>query len=108
MIVRFASAAVTETKLDGCVNHICKNVIPKYEGMPGFLMVWLLQRQFVAYVELVLLSIWKTEEEMNAFVASQPPDPILTGEGVIQMEARTYELSTSHVGYYTRSDPPGT
>ena len=71
-------------------------------------MVWLLQRQFVAYVELVLLSIWKTEEEMNAFVASQPPDPILTGEGVIQIEARTYELSTSRMGCYSRCDPPGT
>ena len=108
MIVRIASAAVSETKLDGCVNHIRENVMPKYEAMPGLLMVWLLQRQFVAYVELVLLSIWKTEEEMNTFVTSQPPDPILTGEGVIQIEARTYELSKSLVGHYSRCDPPGT
>jgi hypothetical protein len=90
---------------DRCLKHIKTEVIPSYEQAPGLVMVWVLERPFVAYVELVLLSVWKTAEEMSASREGRTADPVLGRAGFIQLEPRTYQLVTPWAGRYARADP---
>jgi hypothetical protein len=54
-----------------------ENEIPSYESAAGLISV--LPRPFVAYVEVMALSLWQSDEELTGFIESQP-DPHWTSE----------------------------
>ena len=93
MIVRVSSIAVPASKLDRYLEHVEENELPTYETAPGLISVWLLQRPFVAYVEVMTLSLWQSGEALTGFIESQPePIDLPNDYGVIHMEPHAYEL----------------
>jgi len=53
------------------LEHLEQFLIPRYEAASGLISVFLLQRPFVAYVELVTLSMWQSDEDMTRFLESR-------------------------------------
>lgn len=69
---------------------------PTYRAAEGFVSLCLLQSSFVAYVELLMISIWASEPAWNRFTASQlPVDGAERDHGIIRLGLRTYELLVS-------------
>lgn len=79
------------------LEHLEQFVIPRYEAAPGLISVLLLQRPFVAYAELVTLSMWQSDEDMTRFLESQAM-PVFPEEGVIQIEPHAFEIVLSRQG----------
>ena len=88
---------VPAPSLSRCLKHIEQFVIPRYEAAPGLISIWLMQRPFVAYVELATLSMWQSEQDMTRFLESQAM-PFCPGDGVIQLEPHAFEIVLSHPG----------
>jgi hypothetical protein len=65
----------------------------------GLIVVCLVQRSFVDYIELMTLSVWKTQEALDQFL--QRGTEIVVPEGsddTIQLEGHTYDLVAFHAG----------
>jgi heme-degrading monooxygenase HmoA len=69
----------------------------RFQAMRQLLVsVSLLQRSFVAYVEVMKVSIWRSEEALRRFAENRPFFADLKTEyGSIQLDPRTYELVVS-------------
>jgi hypothetical protein len=64
--------------------------IPRYESISGLISVSLLQRRLAAYVELMTISTWVSDEAMKPFVEEQRLGNC--PKNVIEFEGHTYEL----------------
>jgi hypothetical protein len=73
VIVRISSTTLLEASLNAYVEHVERNEIPSYVAASGLVSVWLLQRRFVACVEVMTLSLWRSEEALTQFVEKRPP-----------------------------------
>ena len=73
MIVRISSTAVLETSLNPHLEHVQRNDIPNYEAASGLVSVWLLERRFVAYVEVMTLSLWQSEGVLKELIQRRRP-----------------------------------
>jgi heme-degrading monooxygenase HmoA len=101
VIVRVSSIAVPESNLDKYLEHVKENELPGYEVAPGLISVWLLRRPFVAYVEVMILSLWQSDEALTGFIESQTePIGLRSDYGVIHMEPHAYELVVSREGRF--------
>lgn len=70
--------------------------IPAYKAAPGLHSVWLLERYFVGYVEVMAISLWRSETAMNGFLKDRPQIMAPENEyGEIRLEGRVYKLVTS-------------
>jgi len=99
VIVRISSTAVLEASLNAYVEHVERNEIPSYVAASGLVSVWLLQRRFVAYVEVMTLSLWRSEEALTQFVEKRPPlDSAQVEHHGIRLEPRLYNLVMSREG----------
>jgi heme-degrading monooxygenase HmoA len=66
-----------------------------YESAAGLVSVWLLRRPYVAYVEVMTVSLWKSTQALHQFMKSQVSEYRGGVDyGAVRMEARTYELAT--------------
>jgi heme-degrading monooxygenase HmoA len=96
MIVQISSVAVPQSVVSVQIENMRSRTIPTYQAAEGFVSLCLLQRPFVAYVELLMISIWESESALNRFTASQlPVDGAETGHDIIRLGVRTYELLVS-------------
>ena len=96
MIVRISSSVVPETNLGAYLAHVEGNEVALRASSPGLIAVWLLDRPFVAYVEVLVVSVWESEESMTDSMEKHPPmDEAKSDYGAIQLEARTYRLLAS-------------
>jgi heme-degrading monooxygenase HmoA len=99
VIVRISSNAVPETNIGAYLEYVERNELPLYESTPGLIKVWVLQRPFVAYTEVVVLSVWKSEEFMTGFVEKHPVlEEVKRDYGAIPLEARAYGFFASRDG----------
>jgi hypothetical protein len=99
VIVRILSCAVPEPNRDAYLEFVKRNELAFYESSPGLVAVWLLERSFVAYVEVLILSVWDSEKSMMGFVEKHSSlDEVKRGHGVIPMAAHSYRLSASLSG----------
>jgi hypothetical protein len=62
VIVRISSAVVPEHKATCYLEHVQAGEILSYEAAPGLISVSLLQRSLVAYVESMIISLWRSED----------------------------------------------
>jgi len=68
-------------------------VVPQYQNSPGLVSVSLLQRLVVGYVEVLILSIWRSQEALDRFTAHDSSgEDIRTRFGAIPMEPHSYEV----------------
>jgi heme-degrading monooxygenase HmoA len=105
VIAHIASAVVPESRLNVYEEQLRESEAPAYAGAPGLISVRWLHRRFVAYVELMTISTWQTEEALKLFLDSQPTlEDIRKNQGVIQLERRTYEIFMSLKGKHQDSE----
>lgn len=96
MIVQVSSVAVPQAMVSVPIEDVRSRTIPTYQAAEGFVSLCLLQRPFVAYVELLMISIWESEPALNRFTASQlPVDGAETNHDIIRLGVRSYELLVS-------------
>jgi heme-degrading monooxygenase HmoA len=99
MIVRISSNVVPEASLDLYLEYFRKNEIPNYGAAAGLASFYVLQRSVVAYVELLSISFWESEQVLTRFLDTQTPTRAATESyGVIHLEARNYTLLISGKG----------
>ena len=93
VILQISSTAIPESRLTEYLKDVQNNELRSYELAPGLDSVCLLQRTFVAYVEVVIMSIWRSERDLMRFSESWPSrDRIVSEYGGIQIEPRVYSL----------------
>lgn len=99
MIVHLSSVIVPHAQVSTYLEYVQMSSIPIYENAAGLVSVSLLQRPFVAYVELLTLSIWESEYALSQFVEVQSTtDGAKTQHGIIHFEPHTYQLVVSRRG----------
>jgi heme-degrading monooxygenase HmoA len=100
VIVRISSAIVPSPGFDEYLEDL-RTALPVYEAAAGLLWVAFLQRPFVAYVEVVTLSVWKSEQAMARFIGSTPTkNNPASPTGVIELNTHAYELLVSTDGKF--------
>ena len=100
MIVRISSVVVAESNLNLYLEYAQKSEIPKYETAASLVSFCLLQRPFVAYAELLTISVWHSEQALARFLEGQSPRNADNGDyGAIQLEARNYTILISGEGH---------
>jgi len=93
VILQISSTAIPESRLNEYLRDVQSNELRSYELAPGLDSVCLLQRAFVAYVEVVIMSIWRSEKALERFSDSWPSrDRVASEYGGIQFEPRVYSL----------------
>jgi heme-degrading monooxygenase HmoA len=108
MIVRISSAVVPESEASSYLEYVQNCEIPCYEVASGLIGVSVLQKPFVAYVELMTVSVWRSEEALNRFVRDQlPADRAKAGRGTLQLSERIYEVVLSREGRLRGADLRG-
>jgi heme-degrading monooxygenase HmoA len=96
MIVQVSSVVVPQSMVSVQVENMRSRTIPTYQAAKGFVSHCLLERSFVAHVELLMISVWESEPALNRFTASQPPvDGAERDRDNIRVSSRTYELLVS-------------
>ena len=98
MIVQIASTVVPEPNLNAYLDAQTRE-LADYESAAGLVSVWLLRRQFVAYIEVMTVSLWESALALHQFTKSQVAEYRGGVDyGAVRMEARTYELATLREG----------
>jgi heme-degrading monooxygenase HmoA len=96
MIVQVSSVAVPQSMVNVRIEDMRSRTIPIYQAAEGFVSLCLLQRPFVAYVELLMISIWESEAALDRFTASHlPVDGAERDRAIIRLGVRTYDLVSS-------------
>jgi heme-degrading monooxygenase HmoA len=99
VIVRISSAIVPSSEFDAYLEHLRSRAIPTYEAAAGLRWVALLQRPVIAYIEVMTVSVWKSEQAMVRFVESKlAKDNPANHAGVIQLDPHAYYLILSTEG----------
>ena len=99
MILQISSVAIPAASLSEYLERAQHNEILNYEIAPRLESVLLLQRPLVAYVELMTISIWRSEKALARFSASQPSFDSTNNEyGGVHFEPRIYEGVTYREG----------
>ena len=72
------------------------------------LLVMVLRRSLVAYVELMVISVWESEEALARFTESEivcdPADSACSECGAVRLEARVFELLPHGEALDTRAE----
>jgi hypothetical protein len=93
VIAQISSTVVPDSKLKEYLEDLQRNELRKYELAPGLDSVCLLQRPFVAYMEVMIISIWRSERALKRFSESwRYGDHVASEYGGIQFEPRVYSL----------------
>ncbi len=99
MIVHVSSVIVPHPQVSAYLEYVQMSSIPAYENAAGLVSVSLLQRPFVAYVELLTLSLWESEYALSQFDEVQSTtDGVRSQHGIIHFEPHTYQLVVSRRG----------
>ena len=96
MIMQVSSVVVPQSMVSMQIETMRSWTIPACQAAEGFVSLCLLQRPFVAYVELLMISVWESEPALNRFTASQlPVDGAERDHDIVHLGSRTYELLVS-------------
>ena len=93
-----SATIVPQAKCDIYLANLQSNAIPAYEAADGLVSVSLLQRPFVGYVEVLILSLWVSEDAMARFLQRKPEVDGVKTEGTVRVEPHVYEFTLSHRG----------
>ena len=98
MLARTSCAIVPSHKFPEFLSYVQNSVLPHYQNSQGLISVSLLQRPVVGYVEVLILSIWRSQEALDGFAGNELlVEEIRTRFGAIPMEPRSYEIVASEV-----------
>ena len=101
MLARTCCTLVSKPKFPEFLSYMQNSVLPHYQNSPGLMSVSLLQRVVVGYVELLILSVWRSQEDLDRFTANDSSaEDVRTRFGAIPMEPHSYEVVASEVGRF--------
>jgi len=101
VIARTSCTLVSNPKFPEFLSYMQNSVLPQYQNSPGLISVSLLQRLVVGYVEVLILSVWRSQEALDGFTANDSSaEDIRTRFGAIPMEPHSYEVVASEVGRF--------
>ena len=93
MIARISSAIVPYSTVDRYLDYLCTNRVPTCEVSADLISFLVFKRPVVGYVELLTLTIWRSEKALARFLEGCVET---TDDGrdysVIHMESHVYEL----------------
>lgn len=92
MIVRISSIAIPSTKVTDYLEHVRRYWIPRYNRAAGLESLSLLQRELIAYVEVITITVWDSEDALNRFFQDWPLDDTKCEYAGIEFEPATYSL----------------
>jgi hypothetical protein len=93
VIVRISSTIVSESELGSYLAYLESGMIPRYEAAAGMLRMYLAKRGFVAYAEVLTVSLWQSQEALDRFVGNQSPIENDNREyNVVEVEPRSFEV----------------
>jgi heme-degrading monooxygenase HmoA len=95
VIVRISSIAIPNERIDNYLEHVQRDLIPRYEIAPGLESVWLLQRSLISYAEVITISVWHSEVALASFFENWPFDDAGHEYAGIEFEPRTFVLLTA-------------
>ena len=72
-----------------------QDLMPRYKVARGLHSIHILQRELVAYVEIITVSLWDSEEALNVFLETLPSSKAAPELAGISFEPRTYTLLVS-------------
>ena len=98
MILRISSIAIPRPGVDDYLDHVERDVIPRYEAAQGLEWVSILQRVVVAYVEVITISAWQSEDAVTHFFQHWPAEAKHEYAG-IEFEPHNYTLLMSRQGH---------
>jgi heme-degrading monooxygenase HmoA len=90
VIVNISSVIVHQSHSARYLEHMRCSVLPCYEAAKGLVSVSFSQREMVAYLEVLTVSIWKSEDALRHFAESASRLP--TDCALISLEPRVYKL----------------
>ena len=90
VIVNISSVIVHQSHSARYLEHMRCSVLPCYEAAKGLVSVYLSQREMVAYLEVLTVSIWQSEDALCHF--SEGASRVLPDCVLISLEGRTYNL----------------
>jgi hypothetical protein len=107
VIVRISSTIVSESQLGSYLADLESSVIPSYEAAAGMVRVYLLQQRFVAYVEVLTVSLWHSQDGLGRFVEGQSlTEDVGQKHGVIEVEPRSFDVLLSRRGKLPADEEP--
>lgn len=93
MIARVCSAFVISDRIEEFVALLRNEIMPVYTSTDGILSVIVLQRKLAGYIEIMILSIWESNDAVVEFAGRQSLNTGSLSElGVIQKEIANFEL----------------
>jgi hypothetical protein len=99
VIARIASTIVPQPAIGVSVERWQTAILPRYLSSQGLILVCLLQRPLVAYIELMTVSVWTTQEELDQFLQRGPGIVVPErSDDIIQLEARAYDVIVFQAG----------
>jgi heme-degrading monooxygenase HmoA len=99
VFLKISSAIVPQSQAKDYLAYLQTTILPRYRSAPGLVSVQLLRRPVVAYVEVLTLSTWQTEDSLKGFAEIEPAiDRRGFGYGTILLDARIYEVAGSEKG----------
>ena len=94
MFLKISFAIVPQHRADDYLAYVRRFVSPRYRSAAGLVSIQLLRRPVVAYVEVLMLSAWRTQQALEQFAAIEPAiDRGGLEYGAIVLDARTYEVA---------------
>lgn len=66
MIASVWRVVIPENEILHFIRHCEKDVLPKYNGTPGLLYVWLWSRPCIGYADIQVVSIWHSADDIKA------------------------------------------
>lgn len=92
MLVRVSTVIVPENQFRAQLEHVREVLVPKHESASGLVSLAVLQRILVGYVELQVLSVWRSKDALLSFENHTSGHPDVWLSGCIRIGERTYEL----------------
>jgi len=105
VIVRIETTVVPQSGLSAFLDYVAREETPRYETALGLMCLFVSHRVFVAYVEVMVFSLWSRDDLMSNFIKEQPPaDELKTSFQAVRLEPRVYDLVTSRDGKFRTAD----
>jgi heme-degrading monooxygenase HmoA len=103
VIIHTSSVIVPQNESLAHFEHVRSTLLPNYETAEGLLGVSVSKREVVAYVEVLTISIWQSEDALRRFIQDNN-QVARKGRGFIALEPHTFELLYSSSGNQRASD----
>jgi len=105
MIARVCSEFVISTRMEDFLAKLRDEVLPAYISANGILSVMILRRALIGYTEVLILSLWESQDAVLQFASRESFDEAYIRElGIIRKERLAFDVICSWSSELTSRD----